>query len=357
MRAPRVFVSYRREDTAGYAGRLYDALSARFGDENVFMDVDTIDLGTDFHQAIDRAIASCDAAIVLIGRNWLTATGPEGRRRLDDPDDVLRLELERVLERGLVVVPTCVQGAALPAERDLPAPLAPLVRRQGIDLRDSAWRDDLDRLLRRLERVARDGEAGRGARLRRPSRRMVAVAAAVAVAALAAVVLALALGGDPDDTSRGNDAATSPTERRLLAAIPPAVRSSCEGIDYGPDVARASVSCQGGGALAIEYYLFETPTVMADWYEIQREDAGIEPGTGACTPARFRGERSYVVDGRAVGRYACFVDGKEPWLFWSDARVGVGARANVWKGTGRRAIQSLLRQWGCCLQLEKRQTA
>ena len=82
---PRVFVSYRRDDAAAHAGRLYDALAARFGAGNVFMDVDAIGLGSDYRETIDGALESCDAAIALIGRGWLPAVDDEGRRRLDDP--------------------------------------------------------------------------------------------------------------------------------------------------------------------------------------------------------------------------------------------------------------------------------
>ena len=116
---PRVFVSYRREDASGHAGRLYDALAEKFGDENVFMDVDTIQVGADFTQAITSAVASCDALIALIGRDWATVTDESGRRRIDDPGDFVRLELETALARDVAVIPACVRGASFPEESDL----------------------------------------------------------------------------------------------------------------------------------------------------------------------------------------------------------------------------------------------
>lgn len=199
--APRVFISYRREDAAAYAGRLYDALAARFGDANVFMDVDTIALGSDFTDAIDRALASCDAAIALIGSEWTTAADGEGRRRLDDPADVLRLELERALAQGLVVIPALVRGARLPRLDELPEPLEPLVRRQGIELRDNAWRDDVGRLARQLEGLTGAvPEAGEGTSTRRRARRrwrwLAAAVAALAVLAAAAVTAVALFDGD-----------------------------------------------------------------------------------------------------------------------------------------------------------------
>ena len=109
---PRIFLCYRREDSSGHAGRLYDALAARFGDDNVFMDVDTIGVGTDFVAAIDAATRACDVCIALIGRRWLAAQAPGGERRLDDPHDYVRLELESALARpDVLVIPACVQEA------------------------------------------------------------------------------------------------------------------------------------------------------------------------------------------------------------------------------------------------------
>lgn len=85
--SPRVFLSYRRDDTSGHAGRLYDVLAARYGGAQIFMDVDAIPLGSEFSEAISRAIASCDVMIALIGDDWLEARDATGHRRLDDPDD------------------------------------------------------------------------------------------------------------------------------------------------------------------------------------------------------------------------------------------------------------------------------
>src|SRR4051795_3017745 len=101
----RIFVSYRREDTSGHAGRLADALASRYGREHVYLDVDTIPLGSTFAQEIARAVTSSDVLIALIGRGWLDASGPGGGRRLDDSDDYVRREIETALAGGIVVVP------------------------------------------------------------------------------------------------------------------------------------------------------------------------------------------------------------------------------------------------------------
>lgn len=347
----RIFLSYRRGDAAGHAGRLYDALAARFGADSVFIDVDAIDLGADFRQTIDAAIASCDVAIALIGPGWLSAADADGRRRVDDPDDVLRLELERALAHDLVVIPALVQAAPLPSREELPAPLVPLAGRQGIELRDAAWRDDVARLVRRLEGFAstRAGEgtaAGRTGR-RRPRLWQLLAGTAVIVALAAALALTLRA----DEGGGGTSAGATAAERRLLAAIPLPLRTDCGSIDWGPEAALASVSCQAA-RVNVSYHLFETQRVLDAWYAIEREETGIEPETGSCEDTAFRGEAAYAVGDGVVGRSFCFVDEGEPKLRWTDERATIGAEANVWDGTGPEAIRSLLRAWRCCLELE-----
>jgi hypothetical protein len=353
--ALRIFISYRREDTSGHAGRLYDALGARFGAEHVFMDIDTIDLGVDFAKTIDRAVTSCDVVIALIGRDWATASDGEGGRRLDDPDDFVRLELESALACDVIVIPTCVQGAEIPPPRELPSGLAELPGRQGIELRDEAWHDDVARLIRRLERLATTKAeraalpsepaevpvpAPRTPRRWRSRKRLVAVGLALAVLAGAAAALAVALGGSGDGQG-------SAAEGTLLTVIPPVTRPSCTSIDYGEKSALVSVSCSGA-RLSATYHLFPSKAVMDDWYALQREEVGIAPDSGSCTGTAFRGEVLYGP--RTGARYFCFVAGGEPNLVATDPRVSVGLEANIYEGTGRPAIESLLRQWRCCLQ-------
>jgi hypothetical protein len=339
----RVFVSYRRGDTAAYAGRLYDALAARLGDENVFMDVDAIELGTEFRSAIDGAVAASDVVLALIGRGWLDAPADDGRRRLDDPDDVLRLELEAALAHERVVIPVCVQGAPIPSAEELPTSLAPLASRQGIELRDTSWRDDVGRLLRRLERLAAPPDE-------RPATRRLGIrsALALAAAAVAAVATAIALlPGDDPGAPRGGSA-----EARLLAAIPLPQRTSCSGTEDGPDAALAHVSCPSGRA-AVVYHLFESEAVLGRWYAFAREEIGIAPGSGSCTADAFAGESGYDVDGEDVGRWACYLDAGVPELIFTDERANVGAEANIWDDAeAPDAPESMLRLWDCCLKLE-----
>lgn len=152
--AGRVFISYRREESSGLAGRLYDRLADRFGDDQVFMDVDTIALGADFVEVITEAVSSCQVLLAVIGPHWLTITDQEGRR-LDDPDDVVRLEIATALGRDIRVIPILVEGAAMPRRRELPDELATLARRNALILRHESFRFDADRLLDAIEPILR----------------------------------------------------------------------------------------------------------------------------------------------------------------------------------------------------------
>ena len=157
----RIFISYRRRETAGHAGRLYDGLVEHFGEERVFMDV-TMEPGVDFAETIQDAVGSCGALVALIGEDWLTVTDAGGNRRIDDPADVHRMEIEAALDRSVRLIPALVQDAEMPAPHDLPEALRPLVRRQAVDLSDQRWDYDVGRLVSVLERVLTDaGEVGK----------------------------------------------------------------------------------------------------------------------------------------------------------------------------------------------------
>jgi hypothetical protein len=156
--ATRVFISYRREDTGGYAGRLYDQLAASFGEQNVFMDIDTLGPGVDFEEEIRKAIDESDVVLALIGRRWLETKG-QGGRRLDEPGDFLRRELGAALGRGRVVIPVLVQGATMPPSSELPSDIGRLARLNAFELSDRRWKLDVEELIERLE--SRQSAAGR----------------------------------------------------------------------------------------------------------------------------------------------------------------------------------------------------
>ena len=147
----RIFISYRREETGYPAGWLYDRLAARFGGDQVFKDVDSIQLGDDFVEVITQAVGSCDVLLALIGDRWSTITDGSGRHRLDDPDDFVRLEIEAALTRGVRVIPILVDGARMPAAAELPESLVTLVRRQSLELSPTSFEFDTNRLLKVLD--------------------------------------------------------------------------------------------------------------------------------------------------------------------------------------------------------------
>jgi hypothetical protein len=152
--SPKVFLSYRRDDTAGHAGRLFDQINNHFGDRvRIFMDVDSIAPGEDFVNVIENAVGACEILIVVIGRNWLTATDQTGKRRLDNPEDFIRLEIATALNRNIRVIPVIVQDAAMPHRDQLPEALASLSRRNAIEVSDERWKYDVDRLIKVIEEV------------------------------------------------------------------------------------------------------------------------------------------------------------------------------------------------------------
>jgi hypothetical protein len=252
---PGIFISYRREDAPGHAGRLYDGLSRRFGEDQVFMDL-SMEPGVDFVEQIDEAVGSCRLLVAVIGPRWASLQDAHGRRRLDDPADFIRVEVETGLRRSEVrVVPVLVQGARMPGADELPASLADLARRNALDLSDSRWMYDVDRLASAVERVLgeRSGPSGVSKRLdteertgaahgrvghpptdasvddshagvvtpswfRRHSRLAISGAVLAVVVGVAAVIVA----------SGGLSGSASASEARLLHVIPASVREGCE---------------------------------------------------------------------------------------------------------------------------------
>ena len=149
--AGRIFISYRRADTAHPAGWLYDRLAEHFGRPQVVKDLDSIQLGDDFAEVIAAAVASCDVLLVLIGHQWLTAAGADGHRGLADPDDFVRLEIEAALTRDLLVIPVLIDGARMPLDGELPPSLAGLLHQQALALGPSQPDADVARLLQVLD--------------------------------------------------------------------------------------------------------------------------------------------------------------------------------------------------------------
>jgi TIR domain len=156
--ARRVFISYRRQDSAAYAGRVYDAMVDRFGERKVFMDLDLAP-GVDFVERITEAVSACQVLIEVIGPTWAGVKNDEGEVRIAAPEDFVRLELEIALKRpDVTVIPVLVAGAQMPDRRDLPPELEAIARRNALELSDRRWRYDVGQLLSALESLGRSGE-------------------------------------------------------------------------------------------------------------------------------------------------------------------------------------------------------
>ena len=158
-----IFISYRRDDSAGHAGRLFDGLRPHVGAEHVFMDVTDLRPGQDFAAELERAVGRADCVLAVIGPRWLQAVDATGRRRIDDPDDFVRREIALGLAQGATVIPVLVHGATLPRAAELPEPLQALVRRQAVELSDQRWDSDLRELVRSLTEGGERAAAARGA--------------------------------------------------------------------------------------------------------------------------------------------------------------------------------------------------
>jgi len=151
-RQPTIFISYRREDSADITGRISDRLIQKFGKDAVFKDVESIPLGSDFRKHLKDAVGRCDVLVAVIGRQWATIENENGRRRLDEPRDHLRIEVESALERDIPVIPVLVQGAVVPDPEKLPESLRPLAYRHAQPVRpDPDFNHDLDRLMSGIE--------------------------------------------------------------------------------------------------------------------------------------------------------------------------------------------------------------
>jgi hypothetical protein len=198
---PGIFISYRREDTSAHAGRLYDRLAAKFANHRVFIDIDAIEPGMDFVEVINEKVGSCEVLLAVIGRSWLTLREANDARRLDNSRDLVRLEIETALRRGVRVIPVLVGGARMPTPDELPEELSGIARRQSVEISDNRFNEGVSALITVLERILGDtpqratsshsgDQLGPGSRRHRflPTRRVAIAAGVVAVLSLAAAV-------------------------------------------------------------------------------------------------------------------------------------------------------------------------
>ena len=264
------FISYRREDAAGYAGRLRESLERRLGASRVFRDVDTLRPGQDFVQAIESRLNDCRVMLAVIGREWVGARDMTGSRRLDEPYDFVRLEIAAALARpNVLVVPVLVEGASMPASAELPENIRPLARRHAVTVRDETWDADVDRLVGVIESAIGAVD---------PTRADAPISAARlwVAAALAIVIVGLLLfngnrrsggeaatraappaepGGGASTPAGGGDAATAPgvrVHRRGAPPCRPGRRSPRQvGSPYTIDIPRIAEAAFGDAIYAV----------------------------------------------------------------------------------------------------------
>ena len=168
-----IFISYRRDDSEGQAGRLYDDLVAVFGSDSVFIDVAALQPGRDFRTAIDQSLSSCGVFLSVIGKTWLTAADTSGRRRLDDPADFVRIETAAVLRRDIPVIPVLVQGVTAPKPDQLPDDLKDLAYRNAMELTHPRWESDVQLLVRAVRPYVSRPSAGSGSEVIRPAKKSI----------------------------------------------------------------------------------------------------------------------------------------------------------------------------------------
>jgi TIR domain len=386
----RILISYRREDSAGHAGRVFDALMDRFGREQVFMDIDAIEPGVDFSEVIAREVASCDVLLAVIGRRWLSITDAKGRRRLDNPEDFHRLEIQEALQRGIRVIPVLVQGAAMPTAEDLPEPMGRLAMRNALDLSDHRWRYDMGRLISALEAVARTQPASEttpapspgipatpppqppGPTQTRGKPQWGLIGAASAVVAVAVILLMVLLGGNgepealapasspsagatapstspspsaspsasvsptPTPSPTPSPSVTAGTHEVLRAHVPSHLEASCTNSDdFLPEGAVAGIQCIGSGN-TVWYYQFLSEREINAWYNQRLSAIGATRNQGSCQSDATSEYRFLIGAEEADGRAVCHTLSDGRWIEWTRRDLLIYSYANRPDGAKRK---------------------
>lgn len=155
----RVFINYRRQDSEGYVGRMYDHLLKTFEANDIFMDVQNIEPGADFVEVLENAVANCAVFLCVIGNHWLSAKNKDDERRIDAWNDFVRIEIESAIKQSKVVVPILVGGAKIPAPDNLPESIKPLARRNAVSISHQNFADDMERISAVIKRYAPANES------------------------------------------------------------------------------------------------------------------------------------------------------------------------------------------------------
>jgi hypothetical protein len=147
----KIFISYRRSDSASPVLAIHQWLLREFGSALLFMDVDSIPLGAKFNKVLRDAVGNCDVLLAVIGREWVDVRGGDGKRRLDDLNDYVRIEIAAALRRHIPVIPILIDDAEMPKAAELPKSLRKVVDYQGLPVRHATFRSDMDALVRGIK--------------------------------------------------------------------------------------------------------------------------------------------------------------------------------------------------------------
>ena len=350
----RIFVSYRRQETSGIAGRLHDRLAEHFGARRVFIDVDSIEPGLDFAESIERAVDASEVLLAVIGPQWLTTTDEVGHRRLDDSEDVVRLEIEAALRRGIRVIPLLVEGARMPRRQELPESLGSLAHRHGLALRHESFHDDSARLLKTLDKILaeerpkpnddrppdlsskdKSGKSNRNGTnrfWRRIGRREQVSVVVVLVAAAVIGLLVLQIprrlfGSESPGTSSGGATTTTLDKGRmksmLLKTVAVSYEDSCsiqEDVDPILIGALLLLDCESNGVDVARFGLFADRATLLEAYGRTVSLSGVGRNSGALNCGERPGEGTWNrgTNTPVVGHYLCYVDqSKRVWVHWT----------------------------------------
>jgi hypothetical protein len=289
-----VFISYRREDSSGYAGRLFDILSARFGRENTYMDIDTIRGGDNFVAVIEEKISLCDVLLAVIGERWLTSTAENGTRRLEMAGDFVRLEIAKALERGVRVIPVLVGGATMPHQDELPDDLRPLSARQAMDLRDAHFRADAELLIDALNQTI-PSIANRPWKAK-SNRFFLWISFFLAVAALVGGILLSRQVKKP--TARANPDSSSQRQIAPANGPAPSVQANPTDADKTEKPTKAPPDVSGEWKATAKYWDEATYAETFDFEVVGTELSGT---------ASFHGESLNIFDGKIAGNRISFM--------------------------------------------------
>jgi len=264
----RIFISYRRTDSAAYAGRLFDRLRQHFGDAEVFMDLEGIEPGAEFGKVIAEKARAAEVLIALIGRNWLTLANAGSSRRLDDPNDLVVREIETALEAKRLVIPVLAGNTPMPARTELPERIAALAERNAIELSDQRFHADVDRLIQVIER------GSPAARIHRKMRWTL-----VPIAALALIVgawMLLPRTSPPSAETKAPEKLTPTAAEKLAAAGTPVAAPNAE--------AAATPAWERIRALPVVYAETFDPAMVED---IWKPAGSAAPWTEQLTNGRY----------------------------------------------------------------------